>query len=224
MGPLKKTQVPPAELLEELFAAQPTALILDEFQTWFDGLTNTKEHLWKEWAFNFIQNLSETAKNHPEHLVLVVSIRNGESDAFQQIQRVGPLIIDFQGEQAKTDRRRLLLHRLFENRLALAEAAIEPQIATPAQEYCRLLNIAPAEHKQQHQDFLEAWPFAPSLLQLLEDQVLVATSAQETRDLIRILASLYKSRGAKTPLLTAADFRLDDDTAGIAALLNSVAN
>jgi hypothetical protein len=135
LGPLKKTQVPPTELLEELFAAQPTALILDEFQTWFDGLTNSKdkEYLWKEWAFNFIQNLSETAKNHPEHLVLVVSIRNGESDAFQQIQRVGPLIIDFQGEQAKTDRRRLLLHRLFENRLALAEAVIEPQIATPAQ-------------------------------------------------------------------------------------------
>jgi hypothetical protein len=43
LGPLKKTQVPPTELLEELFAAQPTALILDEFQTWFDGLTNSKD-------------------------------------------------------------------------------------------------------------------------------------------------------------------------------------
>jgi hypothetical protein len=33
---------------------------------------------------------------------------------------------------------------------------------------------------------------------------------QETRDLIRILADLFKSRGAAVPVLTAADFRLDD--------------
>lgn len=216
--------MPPTELFEKLFAAQPTALILDEFQTWFDGLTNDGNHLWEKWTFNFIQNLSEIAKNNPDHLVLVVSIRTGESESFRQIQRVHPLVIDFQGEQATTDRRRLLLHRLFENRQAITDTAIEPLIATPVQEYCRLMNIAPDEHKKQHQDFLEAWPFAPSLLQLLEDQVLVATSAQETRDLIRILANLYKSRGAKNPLLTAADFRLDDDTTGIGALLTSVAN
>ena len=59
---------------------------------------------------------------------------------------------------------------------------------------------------------------------LLEDQVLVATQAQETRDLIRILAAVFKSRGAASPILTAADFRLDDDRSGIAALLDSVSN
>ena len=49
--------------------------------------------------------------------------------------------------------------------------------------------------------------------------MLIATDAQETRDLIRILANLYKSRGEAVPVLTAADFRLDDDTSGIGALL-----
>src|SRR5262249_30907093 len=58
----------------------------------------------------------------------------------------------------------------------------------------------------------------------LEDQVLVATSAQETRDLIKILAGLFKSRGEKACVLTAADFRLDDDNTGIGALLDSVSN
>jgi len=61
-------------------------------------------------------------------------------------------------------------------------------------------------------------------MQLLEDQVLVATDAQETRDLIRILADLFKSRGETATILTAADFRLDDDSSGIVALLDSVAN
>lgn len=219
-----KTNVPGAGLFEELFARQPTALILDEYQTWFDGLTNTRDYLWKEWTFNFVQNLSEIAKAYPERLVLVVSVRNGDTEAFKQIHRIGPWVIDFKGQTAKTDRRRLLLHRLFENRLQIPDAEIEARIKTPVNEYCRLLNIAPAEQEQKRRDFSETWPFAPHLLQLLEDQVLVATSAQETRDLIRILASLYKSRGAKNPLLTAADFRLDDDATGIGALLNSVAN
>ena len=42
--------------------------------------------------------------------------------------------------------------------------------------------------------------------------------------MIRILANLYKSRGESAPVLTAADFRLDDDTSGIGALLDSVSN
>jgi hypothetical protein len=54
--------------------------------------------------------------------------------------------------------------------------------------------------------------------------VLIATDAQETRDMIRILANLYKSRGEAVPVLTAADFRLDDDASGIGALLDSVSN
>ncbi len=80
------------------------------------------------------------------------------------------------------------------------------------------------DRERKQREFIETWPYAPHLLQLLEDQVLVATDAQETRDLIRILANLFKSRGDKVPVLTAADFRLDDDKAGIGALLNSVAN
>ena len=73
-------------------------------------------------------------------------------------------------------------------------------------------------------EMLADFAFAPHLLQLLEDQVLIATDAQETRDLIRILANLFKSRGDDTCILTSADFRLDDDASGIGALLDSVAN
>jgi hypothetical protein len=88
----------------------------------------------------------------------------------------------------------------------------------------RLMETSPSERKKASDRFIEAWPFAPHLLQLLEDQVLVATAAQETRDLIRILANLYKSRGESVPVITAADFRLDDDVSGIGALLDSVSN
>jgi hypothetical protein len=220
----KKTDVPPDTLILELLKKQPTALLLDEFQTWFDGLTNTKQYPWKVWAFNFIQILSEIAKEHPELLVLVVSVRNGTTDAYQQIHRVNPASVDFKGPNAERDRRRLLLHRLFENRLQVAPSDIESLCRPHVAEYLRLTEVPPAEHERKGRDFLEMWPFAPHLMQLLEDQVLVATDAQETRDLIRILADLFKSRGELSPMLTAADFRLDDDQSGIAALLDSVAN
>ena len=70
------------------------------------------------------------------------------------------------------------------------------------------MEVNPSERQKAGDLFAEAWPFAPHLLRLLEDQVLVATNAQETRDLIRILASLFKSRGESVPLITAADFQL----------------
>lgn len=220
----KKTDIPSDEILLQMFKHTPTALVLDEYQTWFDGLTNTKQFPWRNWAFNFIQILSEIAKEHPDLLVLVVSVRNGSTDAFQQIQRVNPVIVDFKGPEAKHDRLRLLLHRLFENRLQVDQAQIESVAGAHVAEFIRLQDVPPAEHDRVQRDFYEAWPFAPHMIQLLEDQVLIATRAQETRDLIRILADVTKRSGEDKPIITAADFRIDDERSGIAALLDSVAN
>jgi len=219
-----KTDIPSDEILLEMFQHTPTALILDEFQTWFDGLTNTKQTPWRTWAFNFVQILSEIAREYPQALLLVVSVRNGNTDAFQQIQRVNPVIVDFKGPSAKSDRLRLLLHRLFENRLQVGRQQISKILDTHIREYIRLTDSPPADHERLQNEFVEAWPFAPHLMSLLEDQVLMATHAQETRDLIKVLADLFKRVGESSPIITAADFRLDDDDSGIAALLDSVAN
>lgn len=220
----KKTDVLPASLVMEMLKKQPMALLLDEYQTWYDGLTNTKQYPWKTWAFNFIQILSEIAKEHPDLLLLVVSVRDGSTDAYQQIHRVHPVQVDFKGPHAAQDRRSLLLHRLFENRIHIPSGEIEKLIGTHISEYFRLGEVPSMERDRKKDEFLELWPFAPHLMQLLEDQVLVATSAQETRDLIRILADLFKTHGKDEPILTASDFLLDDESSGIAALLDSVSN
>ncbi|HDS1554541.1 TPA: DUF499 domain-containing protein [Stenotrophomonas maltophilia] len=223
-----KTDIPSDKLIIELLEHRPAMLLLDEFQTWYDGLTNTKQYPWKQWAFNFIQILSEIAKERPDLLVLVISVRNGGSDAYQQVHRVNPVAIDFKAggnaERIQQDRRRMLLHRLFDNRLQIADGTIESLVAQHVSEYFRLLDVPPAEQDRKRREFTESWPYAPHLLRLLEEQVLIATDAQETRDMIRILANLYKSRGEAVPVLTAADFRLDDDASGIGALLDSVSN
>ncbi|WP_129628416.1 DUF499 domain-containing protein [Candidatus Oscillochloris fontis] len=223
-----KTDVPSDQLMLEMLRHTPVMLLLDEFQTWFDGLTNTKQYPWRQWAFNFVQILAELAKEHPELLVLVVSVRNGSTDAYQQIHRVNPLVVDFKAggspERIQQDRRRMLLHRLFENRLQIPPDQIEQVVDPHLRESFRLLDVPPAEHERRRREMVESWPFAPHLLQLLEDQVLVATDAQDTRDLIKILANLYKSRGDCSPILTAADFRIEEDSSGIGELLDSVAN
>lgn len=223
-----KTDIPSDELMVELFTHQPTMLLLDEFQTWYDGLTNSKQYPMKSWAFNFIQILSEIAKERPDLLVLVVSVRNGQSDAYQQIHRVNPIAIDFKSggdaERIQRDRRRMLLHRLFENRSQVSSDRVEALIGVHVREYYRLTGVPTLEQERRTAEFLEAWPFAPHLLRLLEEQVLVATEAQDTRDLIKILASLYRTRGDKSCILTASDFRIDDEKSGISTLLDSVAN
>jgi len=219
-----KTNVPSIDLLLEMFKAQPTVLLLDEFQTWFDGLSDSPKAKAQTWAFNFIQLLSEIANDHPDLLVFVASIRDNQSLAYQQIHRINPVLVDFQGTQAKQDRQRLLLYRIFKNRLNVPGGQIKALIEPHLGEYVRLAEIPPSQHEGKRAEFAEAWPYSPVLMRLLEDQVLVATEAQETRDLIRILVDLFKTRGEKSPVITAADFDITNDKGSVTSLLSSVAN
>ena len=219
-----RTNVPSIDLLLEMFQAKPTVLLLDEFQTWFDGLSDSPKAKNQTWAFNFIQLLSEIANDHPDLLVFVASIRDNQSQAYQQIHRINPVLVDFQGTQAKQDRQRLLLYRIFENRLNVPGGQIKALIEPHVGEYVRLAEIPPSQHEAKRIEFVEAWPYSPVLMRLLEDQVLVATEAQETRDLIRILVDLFKTRGEKSPVITAADFDISNDKGSVTSLLSSVAN
>ena len=158
-GP-QKTPVPGMDLLLKMFEQQPTALILDEFQTWFDGLVDEPNKPHRTWAFNFIQILAEISDQRPDLFLLVVSIRNGTTDAYQQVHRVNPVFQNFSGTYAKQDRRRLLLHRLFENRLQVADADIENLISVHVKEYLRLAEMPSSQHAASRREFVEAWPFA----------------------------------------------------------------
>lgn len=219
---------PPRTLLEEMFEDCPTCLILDEFQTWFTGLPEKDPKtgiMFRQWAFNFIQNLSEIAKERPEILIFVISVLNNQNDAFEQVHRQGPVMIDFRGNTAKQDRKRLLLHRLFENRENIPDSDIRSTADIYASERFRLLhpNKSDAEKEQIRQEVFECWPFSPELLELLDDHILLSQAAQETRDMIRILAQVYRSRGDNTPIITPADFYVDGDSDEVQTLIDSIA-
>ncbi len=219
-----KSEVPGTALFLEMFQKKPAVLILDEFQTWYEGLTNTKQHPRRNWAFNFIQILSEIAEENPDLLTLVLSVREGDSDAAQQVYRINPIRIDFKGPEAKRDRQKLLLYRIFENRIQIPGADIEKLITAHLNEFYRLYNIPGSEQERHKDEFVNNWPFSPLLMQLLDDQVLIATQTQETRDLLRILVDVFKSAGEKSPILTASDFSITEEKSGVASLLDSVAN
>lgn len=219
---------PPRTLLEKMFEDQPTCLILDEFQTWYTGLPDKDPKsglLLKQYAFNFVQILSEIAKDRPEILIFVISVLNNQNDAFQQVHRQGPVIIDFRGPSAKQDRQKLLLHRLFENRRNIPESDIITTSGAYAAERFRLLhtNKSEAEKERVQQEAFACWPFSPELLDLLEDHILLSSAAQETRDLIRILAQVFRSRGDLVPVITPADFFVDGDSDEVQTLVDSIA-
>ena len=223
-----KQPYPPRSLLEEMFEKQPVALILDEFQKWFDGLHNdpgASGKKWQEWASNFVQNLSELSVERPDLLIFVISVLNNETEAFRQVHRNSPTVIDFSGPTAKQDRQKLVLHRLFENRDKISESEIIEITGIYASERFRLRfsHLSEAEKNRITNEVIESWPFSPELTDLLEDHILMAQAAQETRDLIRILATIYRSRGDDVPIITPADFFVDDDECGVQTLIDSIA-
>lgn len=219
---------PPRTLLEKMFEDQPTCLILDEFQTWYTGLPDKDPKtglLLKQYAFNFVQILSEIAKDRPEILIFVISVLNNQNDAFQQVHRQGPVIIDFRGPSAKQDRQKLLLHRLFENRRNIPDSDVITNSGVYAGERFRLMhtNKSEAEKERLQQEVFACWPFSPELLDLLEDHILLSSAAQETRDLIRILAQVFRTRGDMVPVITPADFFVDGDSDEVQTLVDSIA-
>jgi hypothetical protein len=217
--------VPPRSLLERMFQDKKTCLILDEFQTWYDSLPEEKKGIKvRANAFNFIQILSEIAKDHPEQLILVVSVRDSSNDAYTQIRRQNPIEIDFLGADAKQERQKLLLHRLFENRGNISPVHIQNISDAYARERNRLIffNDPPQEQTKRQAEVYSCWPFSPELLDLLENQILLSTVAQETRDLIKILAQAFKSRSDQSPLLTPADFFVDSQNDEVQTLITSI--
>ncbi|MBW6486648.1 MAG: hypothetical protein K0B01_10925 [Syntrophobacterales bacterium] len=219
---------PPRTLLEKMFVDNPTCLILDEFQTWYTGLPDKDPKtglLVKQYACNFVQILSEIAKDRPEILIFVISVFNNQNDAFQQVHRQGPVVIDFRGPSAKQDRQKLLLHRLFENRRNIPAADITNTAGAYAGERFRLLhtNESDAEKERVHREVFSCWPFSPELLDLLEDHILLSSAAQETRDLIRILAQVFRSRGDLVPVITPSDFFVDGESDEVQTLVDSIA-
>ena len=94
----------------------------------------------RQWAFNFIQILSELAKERPDLLCLIVSVRNSTTESYRQIHRDGPVLVDFKGETTREDRKQLVLHRLFQNRNNVADAEIEQIVSAYADERNHLLH------------------------------------------------------------------------------------
>jgi hypothetical protein len=218
---------PPRTLLEKMFEDHPTCLILDEFQTWYAGLPDKDPKtgiLIKKYAFNFVQILSEIAEQRPELLILVISVLNNDNDVFAQIHRQGPVVIDFRGPSAKQDRQKLLLHRLFENRRNIPEADVATIAGAYAGERFRLLytDRSGAEKQRVQEEAFACWPFSPELVDLLEDHILLSSAAQETRDLIRILAQVFRSRGDLVPIITPADFFVDGESDEVQTLVDSI--
>ena len=219
-------QMPSKTLLEKMFESQPTCLILDEFQSWYDALPSERNGIReRDTEFSFIQKLSEISKDRPDIFMFIVSVRNNQTDAFQQIHRQGPTIIDFSGENAKQDRQKLILHRLFDNRLQIPNSDIESITSSYAKERFRLFSSQRGNGKIQKDmdEICACWPFAPELLVLLEDQILMASAAQETRDMIRILAMIFKSKGESSNIITSSCFSVEGDSSEVQTLIDSIA-
>ena len=165
------------------------------------------------------------SEDRPELITLVVSVLNNQTEAFAQVERNTPVIVNFKGPKAKQDRLNLLQHRLFKNRSNIPVIQIRQMVSAYADERYRLRfsHLPATEEGAKSDEVAASWPFAPELVDLLEDHILLSEAAQDNRDLIRILAAVGRERCGAVPLITASDFFVDADTHGVQALLDSIA-
>ena len=92
-------------------------------------------------------------KTAPTCLCLIVSVRDSTTEAYRQIHRVGPTLIDFKGETAREDRKRL----------ALAPALPEPRQLCRRRDraYRRCLRLRTQSAVVLRQDRCRQGPLSP---------------------------------------------------------------
>jgi guanosine-3',5'-bis(diphosphate) 3'-pyrophosphohydrolase len=85
--------------------------------------------------------------------MLIVSVRDHSTDAYRQIHRIGPVVVDFKGETAKEDRKRLQIEHA-------ATLSTPAKLVKLADKICNLRDIsesAPVDWSSERKDEYFTW-------------------------------------------------------------------
>ncbi len=217
-------EVPAREIFEEMFRLQPAVFLFDGFERWLANLPDSEEQPFRTRSWQLVQLLAEIAKDYPNRIAMVFSIDDKRSDAFEKLEFLSPRIIDTELPSARGERAHWLVHRMFENRWEIAECSIRAQLEPYVEQYVDTYDTPVGVRPTLWRAFLDAWPFVPGLVRLIEDRIDVDDPAQSARVTVKLLADLFERQPRRTRVINVSDIGLNDDDEGIALWLGAAMN
>lgn len=193
---------PDAETIEASLIDQPTVLILDELERWFDALP-TRVAQGQNLAF--LQALSEVA-DRDQRITLVTSVLGAGQEPAETLRRTKPLELAFRSD---LDRQRVLLFRIFadhgDHDMDRVRAVVDAYVAK-----WREAGLSGLDEYRER--LLSTYPFSPEFLDILTKKVPNLSGFQNTRGSLRLLSRLVQHTMDRRPMISSQDFPLQGDS------------
>lgn len=175
---------------------QPTVLLIDELEGWFDALSDSEKAVQK----NALQNLMEAAEQENVPLSVIVSVYGIRDDVMAILNRTHPPVLDV-GTAA--DRWRIVRHRLIDN---LDEGKAKKVIEDYMQVYEKVRSYLPvADFDELRREMERYYPFHPVFLKKMFEVYGLMPRHEMTRGVIGICATLLRRWAKERDMILAGD-------------------
>jgi len=198
LAALKRT--PKREEWAHVAQDQPTLLIIDELEGWFNQLDGTP----REQTKVALQNLFEAANLENVPLAVAVSIYGRNPALMEFVNRTQPPILDVGTAE---DRKKIVRHRLVEAD-SIDESKVKELAKGYTEAYQRIggeLPRATAHLADVQKDIVEAFPFHPAFLDRVFQVYSAASHHELTRGVIFLCATLLREFAAQRDLMLTGD-------------------
>jgi len=196
---------PTRPIIDELVGDQPLAILLDEIETWYEGIVDESR---KARSLAFLQLLSEAASKLGSKLLLATSSLGRSRDVRSVLDRVKPFRQDLSIAQEKD---RIVHFRLLEkviNRRA-AQGTITRYINVYRKAQGQLASVlAPIEEYRQR--MRSYYPLHPELIDVAFEGYGRARNYQNTRGVLYLFATALRKKAGECALLLVSDIDPED--------------
>lgn len=198
---------PTIDQIENVIGNETCAIFIDEIENWYGSFDPEKQSDLIERNETFLEHLFEVANDPNSNLLVFVTFLEEKEGLKKIFNRTKPARIDV---SAVGDRKKILLHRLFENPDNKDIEKIETIVQKYMDNYIEPIKIE--NTLKYKQEMISSYPLHPLLLETLIQIFEAATERQNIRAMMNILADLTKKNYDKKDLflitdLDEADFR-----------------
>ncbi len=198
---IESGKAPNLDQLRDALSGKQLVLIFDELEMGFESLSN---------KFNQAQNLSflqmlseEAARTQNASVTIFASIYNSNNEPGATLKRVPRVEIKF---SESTDRKKVVLHRLFSNYLSLDKSKIDPVV----QSFVNHWKKTGIEIKERYIDlFYDSFPFTPEVIDMLFNRALTR-NFQANRGPLGLLSRVVQNTYENEDVISLSHFDLTD--------------
>ncbi|MFN3422805.1 MAG: hypothetical protein ACK40X_13920, partial [Armatimonadota bacterium] len=182
---------------------QPTVLLIDELEAWYEGLSADEKPIQR----NALQNLMEAAELRDLPLVVVVAVYGTNDEVMGVLNRTQPLTLDVGTAE---DRWKIIRHRLLDH---LDNEKAEEVISEYLKAYERVRDLLPTirDLDSLRKDMRVNYPFHPNFLRKAFEVYSLMPRHEATRGVVGLCATLLRRWAKERDMILAGDLVLTEE-------------